>query len=157
LHQLLLRPRRRGLSMRSVLAVLLGLLLVPTLAWAQAETTGVITGKVADESGHPLPGVKITISGPAIQGDRTATTDQSGRFTAPFLPPGKHDGPFAYPEMQPVTSSLRGGVGEANPLEVAMKKGEGMVDTVTVYASASKLESTVGGENFNYDKSINKP
>jgi hypothetical protein len=55
------------------------------LAAAQ-DTTGRIAGRVVDAQGLVLPGASITVTGP--QGDKTAVTDNEGRFTVPFLIPG---------------------------------------------------------------------
>ena len=51
------------------------------LAAAQ-DTTGRIAGRVVDAQGLALPGATITVTGP--QGDKTAVTDNEGRFTVPF-------------------------------------------------------------------------
>ncbi|HEY3170130.1 MAG TPA: carboxypeptidase-like regulatory domain-containing protein, partial [Thermoanaerobaculia bacterium] len=66
--------------------VLLGLL--PLIL--EAATTGEIFGIVRDEEGRPLPGVTVTVSSPALQGTRTATTDSAGEYRFPLLPPGQY-------------------------------------------------------------------
>jgi outer membrane receptor protein involved in Fe transport len=38
----------------------------------------------------PLPGVTITVSSDALQGERTATTDVNGVYSLPGLPPGRY-------------------------------------------------------------------
>ena len=55
---------------------------------AQETTTGSIAGQIVDPQGLPLPGVTITITSP--QGVQTFTTDERGRFLAPFLAPGTY-------------------------------------------------------------------
>ena len=64
------------------------LLMLVSLASAQELQSGSIRGKVLDESGQPLPGVSITISGPALIGKITAVTNSEGQFRAPYLAPG---------------------------------------------------------------------
>ena len=54
-------------------------------AFAQ-DTTGTIAGRVVDAQGLALPGATVTVTG--SQGDKTAVTDNEGRFTVPFLMPG---------------------------------------------------------------------
>lgn len=56
---------------------------------AQELQTGAIRGKVVDENGQPLPGVSITVSGPALLGKISAVTNEAGMYRAPALPPGK--------------------------------------------------------------------
>lgn len=74
---------------RVFLAVAGFLLIHATLAFAQEMQTGSIRGKVTDESGAPLPGVSITITGPALLGRSTSLTNQDGIYRAPGLPPGQ--------------------------------------------------------------------
>lgn len=59
-------------------------------------TTGIRGRVVAAESGTPLAGVRVSIQmaqrvdGPAGAGSRTATTDATGTFELPDLPPGDY-------------------------------------------------------------------
>lgn len=57
-------------------------------AVSQELQSGSIRGKVTDDTGQPLPGVSITISGPALIGKVTAVTNAEGMFRAPALTPG---------------------------------------------------------------------
>src|SRR5207253_134728 len=69
-------------------------------AGARAQTTGGISGVVVDEDGAPVARAVLIVSGPALQGERTANSDPSGAFdleqaalAAPGLtrlPPGIH-------------------------------------------------------------------
>ncbi|HYJ93899.1 MAG TPA: carboxypeptidase-like regulatory domain-containing protein, partial [Vicinamibacterales bacterium] len=68
-------------------AVCLMVLLVPTLASAQAT----IAGTVRDTSGAVLPGVTVEASSPAlIEKVRTAVTDGSGLYQVVNLRPGTY-------------------------------------------------------------------
>src|SRR5258708_50437 len=63
------------------------LLLVPTLARAQATLAGV----VRDASEAVLPGVTVEVSSPAmIEKTRTAITDGTGQYRLTQLPPGTY-------------------------------------------------------------------
>ncbi|HPW17560.1 MAG TPA: TonB-dependent receptor [Candidatus Aminicenantes bacterium] len=69
-------------------AVLLVLLLAAATAAAQVRT-GVLTGRVLDDQGEPLPGVVVTITSPAmIQGTRAETTNDRGLYRFINLDPG---------------------------------------------------------------------
>ena len=57
-------------------------LLLPALVLAQAETTGRISGVVKDPEGKPIANAEITVSSPALQGDRVLKSDASGRYLA---------------------------------------------------------------------------
>ena len=61
--------------------------LLPTLAYAQAQ----IVGQVRDESGGVLPGVTVEAASPAIiEKVRTAVTDDQGRYRIEALRPGSY-------------------------------------------------------------------
>jgi hypothetical protein len=55
-----------------------------------AQTTGRIVGTIADAQGAVLPGVTVTVTSSQLQGANTATTDASGQFRFPGLPPGTY-------------------------------------------------------------------
>jgi len=52
------------------------------------EVTGRLEGRVLTPAGTPLSLVAITVTSPSLQGQRTATTGQRGRFFIPALPVG---------------------------------------------------------------------
>ena len=75
------------------------LMLLPTLAFAQATITGV----VKDASGAVLPGVTIETSSPVlIEKTRTAVTDGTGQYRIEGLRPGTYDVVFTLPGFQTV-------------------------------------------------------
>ncbi|MFB0565691.1 MAG: TonB-dependent receptor domain-containing protein [Candidatus Aminicenantaceae bacterium] len=53
------------------------------------RTTGMIEGVITDEEGTPLPGVTVTIKGPAIA-SRSLSTDANGKYRFPALSPGEY-------------------------------------------------------------------
>jgi outer membrane receptor for ferrienterochelin and colicin len=66
------------------------LLLLSTALYTQAVTQdGSLSGLVVDQGGDPLPGVLITVTGPALPGEQKAVTDAGGRFRIPLLPVGR--------------------------------------------------------------------
>jgi hypothetical protein len=75
--------RTNPLALASI--VLVGLLVA---AAAMAQTTGTLDGKVTDDTGQALPGVTVTITSDNLIGARTVTTDLSGAFRFPSIPPG---------------------------------------------------------------------
>jgi hypothetical protein len=56
--------------------------------FSQETQTGRIIGKVVDDKNEPLPGVLITVSGPALQGKMSAVTNSEGIYRVVGLPPG---------------------------------------------------------------------
>src|SRR3954453_6166882 len=81
---------------RMLVFVVAAFLVAPSL-WAQT-TTGTIRGVVTDDSGGVLPGVTVTLKGPAMAGTPTTTTNESGIYRVPNLTPG----------VDPVTVELTG-------------------------------------------------
>jgi len=66
------------------------LALVPMRANAQGETTSAIVGQVSDASGASVPGATVTIHNVETGLQRTAATDDSGRFNFTQLKPGTY-------------------------------------------------------------------
>jgi uncharacterized GH25 family protein len=64
--------------------------LLPALGFAQGETTSAIIGEVSDASGAAVPGATVTIRNTETGLQRSATTDDSGRFNFPQLKPGTY-------------------------------------------------------------------
>jgi hypothetical protein len=60
------------------------------VAIASAQDTGEIYGKVNDLSGAALPGVMVTLTGPALLQPLTATTSRAGTYRFPRLPIGAY-------------------------------------------------------------------
>src|SRR5258705_518778 len=78
--------RSKGMRARHLIT-LLALVLFASPLFAQ-ETTGQITGRIADAQGLAVPGATVTVTGP--QGVKTSSTGADGRFTVPFLTPGTY-------------------------------------------------------------------
>src|SRR5687768_10427577 len=79
----------------------LGFLLLPALAHAQATLAGIVT----DASGGVLPGVVVEASSPVlIEKVRTATTDNTGRYLLVDLRPGTYRLTFS---LQGFTTVIR--------------------------------------------------
>src|SRR5437868_11000975 len=74
--------------------VLIALLLLPSIAFAQASITGV----VKDTSGAVLPGVTVEASSPVlIEKTRSAVTDSAGLYRIVDLRPGTYSMTFTLP------------------------------------------------------------
>jgi hypothetical protein len=88
-----------------VLATAIGAALLAGAAVAQ--TTGRIMGSVSDEQQGVLPGVTVEARGPALQGSRATSTDQSGVYRLTLLPPGQYEVTFT---LQGFATETRTGV-----------------------------------------------
>jgi hypothetical protein len=86
------------------MAAVAGILLLPSIAFAQATITGV----ARDASGGVLPGVTVEASSPVlIEKARTAVSDDTGQYRLTDLPPGSYTLTFS---LQGFTTSKRSGV-----------------------------------------------
>src|SRR5262245_41868897 len=80
--------------MLRILSRVAGVALFATLSLATSNafaqlTTGSIEGRVvAEDTGKALPGVTVTVSGPALGGEQTEFTDSNGHYLITELPPG---------------------------------------------------------------------
>ncbi len=76
------------MSRTKVFFLIAACLIFSLVSNAQELQTGSIRGRVVEDNGQPLPGVSITISGPALIGKVTTLTNAEGLFRAPNLTPG---------------------------------------------------------------------
>ena len=85
--QTLLQRQRVGMR-----AALLGFVCVLGLsATARAQDPrGAVAGRVIDSSGGALPGTTVTVTNEATGTANTATTDENGRYSIPFISPGTY-------------------------------------------------------------------
>src|SRR5471032_52571 len=109
------------LSKKSVLAIVLSLLVFSLPAFAQTPS-GTITGRVADATGLPLPGVTVTVQGADL--NRTFTSDGEGHFRFLDLAPGDYTLTSTLPGF---TTNVRAriivGVGQTVELPVTLAIG----------------------------------
>lgn len=84
----------------STVVLLVSLVVLPSLAYAQAS----ITGTVRDTSGAVLPGVSVEAASPAlIEKVRTAVTDGSGQYRIENVRPGTYTVTFTLPGFSIIT------------------------------------------------------
>jgi hypothetical protein len=51
------------------------------------QTFGEVVGKITDDQGAVLPGVTVSLSGPAVMGTPTAVSGSTGVYRFPAVPP----------------------------------------------------------------------
>jgi outer membrane receptor protein involved in Fe transport len=125
--------------LRLTTLVVLGLCIHPRSGIAQV--TGSIAGIVRDSSGAVLPGVTVTIKGPALQRESVmATTTTEGTYRIPLVPPGAYD---VTVELSGFTTQVRQTVGVAlnqtTTLDFTMPVG-GVSESVQVSADAPLVQ-----------------
>ena len=95
-----------GALRRAVVLVCLMLLASAGTALAQVSM-GEVFGKVTDSTGAVLPGVTVTLSGPALIQPQTTVTVESGAYRFPRIPIGTYSVAF---DLAGFKKSVRDGI-----------------------------------------------
>lgn len=124
-----------------VVLVAVGLLFSAVAYGQMAKITGTLRGVVKDTSGAVLPGVTITINSPAlITPDLTATTDSTGVYRFPSLPPGVYE---VKAELEGFQTIIRKGVeihaGVTTTVNFTLKVAA-VAETITVTAESPLVD-----------------
>jgi hypothetical protein len=75
-------------------------------ARAQGVQTGTLRGTVSDQQREPVPGATITITSPALLGQRTTVSDQDGAYVFRALPPGDYHVAFELASFAPLERTV---------------------------------------------------
>ena len=133
--------RRRSSALATT--TLLMLALIPSLLHAQSKTTGAIRGVVTDENGARIPGVLVELQSPDMIGGRRAqTTDTTGSYRFPELPPGHYTMVFTIDGYQKLTREgivVSGSKSFDLPIQLTPRAGE---ETITVEGQAPLVDVT---------------
>jgi hypothetical protein len=119
--------------------------------WAQT-TTGVIRGVVTDDSGGVLPGVTVTLKGPATAGTPTTTTNEAGIYRFPNLAPGVYQ---ITAELTGFSTNTQTGIQVAlgGTTEVGVQlKISTQQESVTVTAQSPVVDATTTQVTTNYSR-----
>jgi outer membrane receptor protein involved in Fe transport len=118
-------------------------------ASGQGDQAGTISGIVRSSPDNlAFPGASITISSPAMQGDQTATSDESGGFVFRGVPPGVYTVRVEVAGMAPGEQTVNVLLGRESRIELSIVPA-GLKETVTVKANAPPpLVETRQGINF---------
>jgi hypothetical protein len=74
-----------------VLLILCAYTFIPSpLAAQTGQNFGELVGKIVDDQGGLLPGVTVTLKGPALMGAPTAVTNERGMYRFPAVPSGTY-------------------------------------------------------------------
>ncbi len=123
-------------------AAIMGLLLVPAAARAQA--TGTLSGVVTDPSGGVLAGASVEVKNQGTGQVRTTTTSPEGFYTVPLLSPGQYAVKASLSGFTTVTrSNVRVTVAETSRANLTLQVGS-MTDNVTIVQEAPLVETANG-------------
>lgn len=125
-----------------IFCLILVLLMVASLGYAQSAATATIVGQVVDAQGAVIPNATVTATNTATGIPHTAKTTSSGNYTIPNLPPGTYDvkveaATFAANEAK----GIKLNVGDQRDINVTLGAA-GSSQTVEVTAQAPLIETT---------------
>jgi len=141
----------------AVLALTLVLAFALTgVAAAQGTQSGTLTGGVKSADGAALPGVSVTLKSPALQGVRTAVSDNTGGFIFRGLPPGTYTVTFTLTGFGTVEQKLDLALGATRETNPTMAVANVQESVEVVGASASILTETQVATNFKYEEVVDK-
>lgn len=139
-------------SMKILLVALIAVGLTSFLG-AQGKLTGSITGKIIDSEGIALPGCNVTVEGPALLGQNTFVTTETGSFRFPALPPGS-DYTLTI-EMSGfktvVRKGLRVSVAKTTSISIAMEMSA-IEEEITVIGESPTVDVKSSKTSVNYSK-----
>jgi carboxypeptidase family protein len=123
----------------AALAVVLTFGLAPAAAQT-GQMFGELVGKVADDQGGVLPGVTVTLSGPAAMGSPTALTNEQGRYRFPAVNSGTYTLRFELAGFSPhVRTDIVVPVRQTITVDAALKLAS-LQETVTVSGSSPTVD-----------------
>ena len=128
-------------------SLLVGLFVTATIIWpplahAQGVQTGTVTGIVDSADRVPLPGVTVTATSTALQGERSTVTDTNGVYYLRALPPGTYTVGFDLSNFQPSTRTVVVNVGGVIAVDATLALAT-LSETVTVTGEATSTLATV--------------
>jgi outer membrane receptor protein involved in Fe transport len=130
---------------------------------AAAQTTstraGAINGTVTDTTKAVLPGVTVTLSGPAIMGAPTGVTDEGGAYRFAALPPGEYTLTFELPGFGTVVrEGIRINLGFTATVNIEMNPAA-VAESVTVSGASPvvDLQSTTVANRFDSEMLASLP
>jgi hypothetical protein len=127
--------------------------LLAAAAFGQGETTSAIIGQVTDASGAAVPGATVTVINHETALQRSAKTDQEGRFNFPQLKPGAYSvGVEAGGFDQQQNDNVFSGLGQKQTVNFTLKVSQSN-QTVEVSGAAPLINT----ENANTSTNLNAP
>jgi len=125
----------------------------PQATFSQGETTSAIVGQVSDASGAAVPGATVTITDRESGLERSATTDQSGRFDFPQLKPGTYAVKVAAEGFKSQQNdAISAGLGQKQTVDFTLRVAQ-INESIEVKSEAAILNP----ENANTSTTLNAP
>jgi len=119
-------------------------------AFAQQQT-GEIFGRVTDNSGAVLPGVGVSVQGPALIQPRVVVTSETGTYRVPELPIGAYRVSFVLPGFRSmVLEDIRITIGFRAQVNTTLELST-VQETVTVTGESPLIDTRETGVSTTFD------
>ncbi len=115
------------------------LLFLSTGALLAQANTGKITGRVTSGS-DGLPGVLVTATSPALQGERTVMTRATGDYLLPQLPAGDYRLTFSLEGFSTLVQEVKVNVDQTTTIDQAMSLSD-VTEEIVVTAEAATIST----------------
>ena len=129
-----------------ILILALAALLMVSAVWAQ-NPTGTLGGRVTAD-GAAVPGVVLTLTSPALQGTRTATSAENGEYIFRFLPPGDYEIKAEMDGFHPAQGQARISAAQDQKLNFALQLAS-VSEELVVVGSLETISSTAQNATTN--------
>ena len=127
---------------------------VATTSYAQSNISGDISGTILDASGAAVPNAQVTVTNLDNNLQKAATSDQSGNFRVPLLPPGRYKITATGSGFSTATTNVGVAAGEVTPVQIKLAVGQAAT-TVEVTAGSGEVLHTDDAQistNFNLEQ-----
>jgi outer membrane receptor protein involved in Fe transport len=135
----------------SVRTIALGLALALAFSaglFAQGVQTATLSGTVKSLDGEPLPGVTVTVTSPALLGERNTVTGINGDYVLRGLPPGEYKVSFSIEGMKTVERAATLPLGGTARSDASLEAAAAEETIVVTGEAPSALETTTIGANL---------
>jgi hypothetical protein len=134
------------------------LAVVAVLAWAGPSMaqiqTGEIFGRVVDKTGAVLPGVTVTISGPALLQPQTAVTSETGSYVFPRIPIGTYQVKFELPGFKTqIFENIRVTIGFRAQVNAELEVSA-VEETITVTGESPVIDTRETGTQTTFSQEL---
>ncbi|MCP9494640.1 MAG: TonB-dependent receptor [Pyrinomonadaceae bacterium MAG19_C2-C3] len=122
-------------------AVMLIALCICANAFAQSTVDGAIGGVVRDAAGAVIPNANVSVRNDGTNEEKTATTDDEGRFRIVQLRPGTYTATVNSGNFAPFTQTTVVEVGRVTTIDAELSVGGTPAETVNVTAEAPVINT----------------
>ncbi len=140
------------MELRKTGLLVLALALLFAGAAGAQNPTGALTGRVTDDTGGALPGVAVSATSPALQGQRDTFTTGNGDYKVPFLSPGVYQVTYELEGFNTVVREVKISAAQITPSDITMEVGTVTEQIVVTSQQAVISETTTGSATVTFDE-----